>query len=94
MVSSSRLSRFMLSETIFHQLVQLGFLDVSAGKVPGQVGTAIGMYFSARQLPKLRVYGGIKFQWLSIIVWDCCLGSLSRKDCRWAIWLPNSLTRR
>ena len=52
-VSSSRLYRFPLAETVLHQSVQFGFLDVSAGKVLGRKGLAIRVYFGVRSLPKL-----------------------------------------
>ena len=43
---SFRLYRFSLAETVLHQSAQVGFLDVSAGYVLGQVvGLAIRVYF-------------------------------------------------
>ena len=38
MASSSRLGRFTLAETVLHQSVEVGFLDMEAGIILGQVG--------------------------------------------------------
>lgn len=53
MVSSFRLYRFPLEETVLHHLAHVGFLDVFSGNVLGQVGLFLRVYFWARALPKL-----------------------------------------
>ena len=50
---------FTLAETVLHQLVQFGFLDMSPSNVLGQVEPAIRVYFGVRQLFKLRSGVGV-----------------------------------
>lgn len=44
-VSSSRVYRLSLVETVIHQAAQFGFLNVPVGNVLGQVGLLSGFIF-------------------------------------------------
>ena len=48
-MSSSRLCRFAMAETVLHQSAQFGFLDVSAGHI---LGLAFRVFFWAGPLPE------------------------------------------
>lgn len=55
MVSSPTFDRFSLVETVLYQSAQIGFLDVSAGNVLGQVGLLSGSVFGKGHCPSCEV---------------------------------------
>lgn len=58
MVSSSRLGRFALKETVLHQSAQSEILDLSAGNVLQQVGLLLGSTFVGDKCSSYEVRGG------------------------------------
>lgn len=78
-MSSSRVCRFTLAETVLRYSAQFEFLDVSTDNVPGQVGSPISLILDSCSSSDVRVcvcmWGGsgglplAKNSWIGQLAW-------------------------